>query len=116
MALTYQECAQAIERMTSKDEHLFLVNAGHWLTVSARAAYEEQGSGARQSIHLRWFNEIHHRIYAQIRSHMAIETEIWRLDGNALALWLTGYEREDDEFRSSCLWAFEQALLSTYAS
>ena len=107
MALTQQECEFALEQMSAKEEVRFLALLGHSLTVAARGAYEFQAPGVKDPIALRHFNEIHHRIYAEIRSLATRETR--NIDSESLASWLTGEERAED-FRAACIWAFEQAL------
>ena len=107
MALTQQQCRDALEKMSPREELRFLARFGHRLTVVARGTYEFQAPGVTDPRSLRNFNEIHHRIYAQIRSLVVNEKRDF--DSESLASWLTG-EGRDESFRDSCLWAFEQAL------
>ena len=108
MPLTIQQCEEAIAEMTPQEEVRFLATLGHWLTVLARGAYEFQAPGVRDPIALRAFNELHHRVYAQIRS--LASTGERNLDVEDITSWLLGQE-SSAEFQSGCLWAFQQALL-----
>lgn len=108
MALTHQECLDALDKLSPREELRFLARFGHRITVVARGTYEFQAPGVVDPRSLRNYNEIHHRIYAQIRS--LVEDGTRNIDSESLASWLTG-EGRDESFRDSCLWAFEQALL-----
>ena len=107
MPLTQQDCELALSNMTADEELRFLARYGHWLTVAARGAYEFQAPGVKDPIALRHFNEIHHRVYAQIRDHVV--KGVRQIDAESLASWLTGEDQSPD-FRAACLWAFEEAL------
>lgn len=107
MALTQQECRDALDKMSPREELRFLARFGHRITVVARGTYEFQAPGVTDPRSLRSYNEIHHRIYAQIRSLVVNEKRDF--DSESLASWLTG-EGRDESFRASCFWAFEQAL------
>ena len=107
MPITPSECEQAIAAMSSADEVRFLAILGHWLTVVARGTYEFQAPGVKDPIALRAFNELHHRLYAQLRS--LVTTGQRNLDAEDITSWLVG-ENQSSEFRAGCLWAFEQAL------
>ncbi len=108
MAITPSECEKAIAAMSAAEEIYFLAVLGHWLTVVARGAYEFQASGVKDQISLRAFNELHHRLYAQLRSLAG--TGQRNLDAEDITAWLVG-ENQSSEFQAGCLWAFEQALL-----
>ncbi len=84
-----------------------MAHLGHWLTCVARGAYEIQAPGVTNPVALRELNEIHHRIYAQIRSLVARGER--NLDSETLASWLTA-EGCGPELRASCFGAFEKAL------
>ena len=107
MPLTNQQCEAAIETMAPSEEVLFLATLGHWLTVVARGTYEFQAPGVKDPLALRAFNELHHRLYAQILSLSS--TGRRNLDAEDMASWLLG-EAEPAEFQRGCLWAFERAL------
>jgi hypothetical protein len=107
MPLTIRQCEEAIAAMAPKEEVCFLATLGHWLTVVARGTYEIQAPGVADPIALRAFNELHHRLYAQIRR--LASTGERNLDVEDIASWLLG-EEQSAEFQSGCLWAFEQAL------
>ena len=107
MSIDQTECERVLSEMLPKEEAYFLAHLGHWLTVAARGTYEFQAPGVTDPITLRAFNEIHHRIYSQIRG--LISTGQRNIDAESLASWLAGEERPED-FRASCLWAFEHAL------
>lgn len=107
MPITPKECELAITAMESKEEIQFLAVLGHWLTVVARSTYEFQAPGVKDPITLRDFNELHHRIYAQIRS-LSLNGQR-ELDAEDMTSWLVG-EGRPEEFQASCLWAFEQSL------
>jgi hypothetical protein len=107
MPLTQIECEALLEAMSPNEEARFLAHLGHWLTVVARGAYEFQAPGVKDPIALRELNEIHHRIYAQIRT-LLVRGER-NIDSESMASWLTAEERSP-ELRAGCIWAFEQAL------
>ena len=107
MPLTNQQCEAAIETMAPSEEVLFLATLGHWLTVVARGTYEFQAPGVKDPLALRAFNELHHRLYAQILSLSS--TGRRNLDAEDMASWLLG-EAEPAEFQRGCLWAFKRAL------
>lgn len=106
-AMTPSDCEVALAAMTPAEEILFLAVVGHWLTVAARGAYEFQAPGVKDPIALRAFNELHHRVYAQIRS--LARSGQRNIDAESMASWLTG-ENGSPEFQASCLWAFKYAL------
>jgi hypothetical protein len=107
MPFSQTECERVLSKMSPNEEVYFLAHLGHWLTIVARGAYEFQAPGVNDPIALRSFNEIHHRVYAQIRS--LASTGQRNFDSESLASWLTG-EGKPDDFHASCLWAFEQAF------
>ena len=107
MAITPHECEQAIAAMNSEEEIQFLAVLGHWLTVVARGTYEFQAPGVKDPSALRAFNELHHRLYAQIRS--LAHTGRRNLDAEDITSWLLG-ENQPEEFQAGCIWAFEYAL------
>jgi hypothetical protein len=108
MPLTIRQCEEALAAMAPNEEVRFLATLGHQLTVVARGTYEFQAPGVTDPIALRAFNELHHRLYAQIRS--LASTGVRNLDVEDITSWLLG-EEKSAEFQSGCLWAFEQALL-----
>jgi hypothetical protein len=107
MSITPKECELAIAAMKPDEEIHFLAVLGHWLTVVARGTYEFQAPGVNDPITLRYFNEIHHRLYAQIRS-LSMNGK-GGLDAEDMTSWLVG-EGRPEEFQAGCLWAFEQSL------
>lgn len=107
MPLTRPECEQAIAAMSPQQELRFLAILGHWLTVAGRGTYEFQAPGVKDPVALRAFNELHHRLYAQIRGLAA--NGKGDFDAEDLTAWLTG-ENQPVEFQTACFWAFEHAL------
>ena len=107
MPITPKECELAIEAMKPNGEIQFLAVLGHWLTVVARSTYEFQAPGVKDPITLRDFNEIHHRLYAQIRSLSL--TGQRNIEAEDMTSWLVG-KNKPEEFQAGCLWAFEQSL------
>lgn len=107
MPITRIECEKAIAAMTPTEECHFLAHLGHQLTVVARGTYEFQGPGVIDPFALRGFNEIHHRIYSQIRTLVANGRR--SIDPESMASWLAA-EGRSPELQAACLWAFEQAL------
>jgi hypothetical protein len=107
MPLNQAQCEAILSEMSLEQELRFLSCLGHELTVLARGAYEFQAPGVKDPIALRNLNEIHHRIYGQLRS---ILTKGKRdFDAESLASWLAA-EEKDAEFQAGCIWAFDQAL------
>ena len=107
MPLTPSECERVIAAMSPEEEVQFLAVLGHWLTVVARGTYEFQAPGVKDPTALRAFNELHHRLYAQLRS--LATTGKRNLDAEDITSWLVG-ENQPPEFQAGCLWAFEEAL------
>jgi hypothetical protein len=107
MPLTQIECETHLEAMSPTKEARFLAYFGHCLTVVGRGAYEFQAPGVKDPIALRELNEIHHRIYAQIRT-LLVRGER-NIDSESMASWLTAEDR-NPELHAGCIWAFEQAL------
>ena len=107
MPITRHECEQALSAMSPQKEVLFFAVLGHWLTVAARDTYEFQAPGVTNPVTLRAFNELHHRLYAQIRSLSL--TGRRNLAVPDITSWLLG-ENQPEEFQARCLWAFEEAL------
>ena len=107
MSLTQKDCERILEHMSERDQTAFLARLGHYLTVVGREAYDFQGPGVINPCWLRDLNEVHHRIYSQIRS-LAVEGKK-NFPADALASWLSG-EGKPDEFRAACLFAFERCL------
>jgi hypothetical protein len=66
-----------------------------------------KGPGVTDPMALRAFNEIHHRIYSQIRALVAEGRR--NIDPESMASWLAA-EGRSPELQAACLWAFEQAL------
>jgi len=93
--------------MSAQQELRFLAILGHWLTVAGRGTYEFQAPGVKDPKSLRAFNELHHRLYAQIRGLVA--NGKGDFDAEDITSWLTG-EGQPSEFQDACFWAFEQAL------
>lgn len=107
MSLTQKDCERILEHMSEAEQTAFLARMGHYLTVVGREAYEFQGPGVTNPRLLRDLNELHHRLYAQIRS-LTVEGKK-DFPADALASWLCG-EGKSDEFRAACLFAFERCL------
>ena len=107
MPMTRNECEQVISAMTPPEEAQFLSSLGHLLTVAARSAYEFQAPGLKDPSALRAFNELHHRLYAQI-FHLISKGQR-NVSVEDITSWLLG-EGHPSEFQAGCLWAFEQAL------
>ena len=107
MSITQADCERALELMPVHEQAVFLCHLGHKLTVIARTAYEFQAPGVTNPRLLRDLNEIHHRIYPQVRSLISRGESIF--DAESLASWIVGEERSS-ELQSACLWAFEQCL------
>jgi hypothetical protein len=82
-------------------------------TVYARDAYEFQGPGVTNPRLLRDFNEVHHRIYAQLTGLLMDGKDVFPPD--ILAVWLCG-EGRDDAFRVVSLEVFERCLKNFNAS
>jgi hypothetical protein len=93
--------------MPAAQQARFLATLGHTLTIASRSAYEFQAPGVVNPRLLRDMNEIHHRIYPQIRS-LLISAEP-TFDPEVMASWLVGEERSA-ELQQACLWAFEESL------
>lgn len=113
MPITQIECEEAISAMGPIKEAKFLAKLGHLLTVAARGTYEFQAPGVVDPVALRRFNEIHHRIYSQIRT--LVEDGRRDIDPESMASWLAA-EGQSPEFQAACLWAFEEALASVRKS
>jgi hypothetical protein len=113
MPMTQSECERAIKGMSPEMEIRFLSILGNWLTVVARDTYEFQAPGVNDPITLRAFNELHHRLYAQLRG--LTNKGKGDFDAKDITSWLTG-ENQSPKFQSSCLWAFEQALTQLHNS
>ena len=107
MALTQQDCEKALAEMSPKMQAAFLAKLGHAYTVSARESYEFQGPGVTNPRVLRDFNEVHHRVYAQLSALLAQDKGAFPPD--VLASWLCG-EGKDEAFRTASLNAFEHCL------
>jgi hypothetical protein len=107
MPLTRSECVEAIAAMSPRQEMQFLATLGHWLTVAGRGTYEFQAPGVKDPVALRALNELHHRLYAQIRG--LAEHGKGDFDAEDITSWLTG-ENQSAEFQAACFWSFEQAL------
>lgn len=107
MLLTQTECEEALAAMLPEEEAIFLAHLGHLLTVVARETYEAKALGVKNPIILRELNEIHHRIDAQIRDILITGERTF--DPKSLVSWLTAEDRLP-KLRSSCIWAFCQAL------
>ena len=107
MSITQEQCERALALMPAQTQAVFLCYLGHKLTVVARSAYEFQGPGVTSPRLLRDLNEIHHRIYPQVRG--LITDGKGGFDAESLASWLAGEDRSQ-ELQSVCLWAFEQCL------
>ncbi|MBC3873589.1 hypothetical protein [Undibacterium flavidum] len=107
MALTKKDCEKMLANMPASEQSVFLAQLGHFLTVVAREAYEFQGSGVTNPRLLRDLNEIHHRIYSQIRS-LTLGSE-QSFPPEALASWLSA-EGKSKELQDVCLNAFESCM------
>jgi hypothetical protein len=104
-----KDCARALSSMTADAQIRFLAVLGHNLTVVGRSAYEFQKPGVIDPLQLRALNEIHHRIYSQIRA--LGEEGAYVIDAEGMAAWVAG-EGQPVQFQQACLWAFEQSLRS----
>lgn len=107
MPLTQKDCEKFLSEMTPESQAQFLARLGHMYTVYGRDAYEFQGSGVTKPRLLRDFNEVHHRLYAQLSSLLTRGEGVFSAD--VLAIWLCG-EGRDEEFRVASLDAFERCL------
>lgn len=105
--MTQTDCEKALSSMTSAEQVRFLTTLGHTLTIAARGAYEFQAPGVTNPRLFRDFNEIHHRIYPQIRSLVGSGKPAF--DAERMVSWLIG-EGKSEEFQRSRLWAFEVSL------
>lgn len=112
MPLTQKDCETVLAGMTPQRQAQFLTRLGHMYTVYARDAYEFQGPGVTKPRLLRDFNEVHHRIYAQITGLLVHGEGV--LPPDALAIWLCGDGRSE-EFRVVSIDAFERCLKNFHA-
>jgi hypothetical protein len=106
MDLTQSDCEEILEGMAPLEQARFLAILGHWLTVVSRGAYVVQSNEVRDPRLLRALNEIHHRIYAQIKGFLSRRSSTFPAD--VMASWLAG-EGEGLEVQQACLWAFKEA-------
>jgi hypothetical protein len=106
--MTQADCEKALRSMTPTEQAHFLGILGHTLTVAARRVYEFQGPGVTNPRLLRDLNEIHHRIYPQIRSLISGGEPTF--DPETMASWLAGEERSA-ELQKACLRAFEESMM-----
>jgi hypothetical protein len=113
MPLTQKGCEAVLAEMTPQRQAQFLTRLGHMYTVYARDAYEFQGPGVTNPRLLRDFNEVHHRIYAQLTGLLMDGKDVFPPD--ILAVWLCG-EGRDDAFRVVSLEVFERCLKNFNAS
>lgn len=107
MSFNQKDCERALALMPPHEQAIFLCHLGHKLTVAGRFAYEFQAPGVTNPRLLRDLNEIHHRIYPQIRGLLQLGTGPF--DAESLSAWLAGEDRSQ-ELQSACLSAFEQCL------
>lgn len=107
MALTQQDCERMLTNIPESEQAVFLARLGHFLTVVARDAYEFQGPDVTNPRLLRDLNEIHHRIYSQIRSLILGSEHCFPPE--ALASWLSA-EGKSKELQAFCLDAFERCM------
>lgn len=107
MSLTQNDCEKVLADMTPQSQAQFLARLGHRYTVCARDAYEFQGPGITKPGLLRDFNELHHRLYAQLSALATGSVGIFPPD--VMAVWLCG-EGKDAAFRAACMDAFESCL------
>lgn len=96
--------------MSVEEQAAFLAVLGHKLTVIGRFSYETQGEGVRDPQLLRGVNEIHHRLYAQLRSLLVRRQS--QFDAESMVRWLV--PEGNPSLHQNCLDAFEEAL-RTYA-
>jgi hypothetical protein len=106
MALTQKECQSALAALSMEEQKRFLLILGHELTIVGREAYEFQGEGVINSQLLRDLNEIHHRLYSQIRD-LVLEQKV-SFSPESLASWLTAEGNPNTQ--AVCLAAFERSL------
>lgn len=106
MELTQHKVVDLFEVMPPERQIGFLLRLGHELTIQARSAYEFQGPGVTNPRLLRDLNEIHHRIYPQIRLIIEGQTD---LEWDILSEWLLGKGRAA-ESKSACREAFKRAM------
>jgi len=105
--MTQSDCEKILEAMTAAEQVHFLSVLGHTLTIVARDAYEFQAPGVTNPRLLRDLNEIHHRIYPQIKSLLGQGKPVFGQE--SMASWLLGKERSA-QLQKACLWAFEESL------
>ncbi|MYN40348.1 hypothetical protein GTP55_13280 [Duganella sp. FT109W] len=107
MPLNQKDCEKVLAEMTPERQAQFLARLGHMYTVYGRDAYEFQGPGVTKPRLLRDFNEVHHRLYAQLGGLLTRGEGVFSPE--VLAIWICG-EGRDEEFRVASLDAFERCL------
>ena len=107
MTFTQQDCERALAEMSAQNLAQFLAKLGHTYTVFARDSYEFQGPGVTNPRLLRDFNEVHHRVYAQLSALLMHGEGVFLPE--VLASWLCG-EGRDDAFQAVAKEAVERCL------
>lgn len=107
MSLTQKDCEKILAEMTPQRQAVFLAKLGSMCTVYSREAYEFQGPGVTSPRLLRDFNEVHHRLYAQLSSLLRNGEGVFTAD--VLAAWIYG-EGRDEAFQAASKGVFEHCV------